>query len=209
MIGKAHQLPFTGLKLSRVVTEMDTAGRFLREFIKSPAEVGSICPSSSVLAAALISPVPLGGEGLIIDLGAGSGPVSAELIRAGIQKDRIIAVEALKGFSSSFSRHCPGVPLIIADAGNLGVVLEQHAPDRKVDAIISSLPFRTMSAEVTAAILAEVRKVMLERGGILVQYSYAWWLRYPLKRHGLAPQRASLVIRNLPPARVEAYAGQR
>lgn len=196
-----------GRKWSHFVNGMGNAGLFLGKFIRYPATVGSVCPSSGALADELVVSVPLGGNGVVIDLGAGSGPVSAALLRGGVAPERILAVDALPGFRAGFTRRCPGVTFIAADARDLKAILDRHAPGRKISAVISSLPLRVLPAKTTQAALSAVKTVLAERGGFFVQYSYAWWLRYPLRSYGFSPRSASMVYRNLPPARVEAYRG--
>ena len=179
---------------------------FLHEFLKAPFCVGSVCPSSGYLTSALVASVPITGDGMIIDLGAGSGIVSENLLRAGVSPERILAVELLPAFNETFSRRCPGIPFIVGDARNLGNILHQHAPGTKLCAVVSSLPFRVMPPGVVREILQELKNVMRDRHGTLIQYTYALWMRYPLKRFGFSPCSSSVVLRNLPPARVEAYA---
>lgn len=178
---------------------------FFLEFMKHPGKVGSICPSGTALAEELLNGMSPDDQGLIIDLGAGSGPVTEHMLQSGIRAERIIAIEALDDFAESFFRRCPGIPLLIGDAGDLKAILDRVAPGRQVSAIISSLPFRAMSPDVTQRILTEIHAVLRERGGKLVQYSYAWWLQYPLKGNGFAPMAAKTVWNNIPPARVETY----
>ena len=99
-----------GLQACRYADVMDktwAAWAFMREFVQSPTHVGSICPSGKALASTLIETVPDDGQGLIIDLGAGSGSVTEELLRAGIAPHRILALELLPGFRDVFT----GVPL--------------------------------------------------------------------------------------------------
>ena len=178
---------------------------FFLQFMKHPERVGSVCPSSRALAEQLSNKADIDEQGLVIDLGAGSGVVSQGMTSIGIQTDRIIAIEALEGFADSFAARCPGIPLVIGDAENLKTILDRVAPGREISAIISSLPFRAMHPATTSAILDAVHVVLRERGGRLIQYSYAWWLQYPLKDDGFTPVAANIVWRNLPPARVEAY----
>jgi phosphatidylethanolamine/phosphatidyl-N-methylethanolamine N-methyltransferase len=178
---------------------------FFLEFMQYPDKVGSVCPSSPALIEQLLNGADIGDQGLVIDLGAGSGVVSEGMLRCGIQTDRIIAIETLEDFAESFAVRCPGIPLVIGDAGNLKTILDRVAPGRKISAILSSLPFRAMLPTTAGVILDGIHAVLRERGGRLVQYSYAWWLRYPLQNNGFSPVAANIVWRNLPPARVEVY----
>ncbi len=192
----------------RSINELRNVGAFLFEFVKHPTTVGSICPSGAALTNRLVGGVSREDDGLVVDLGAGPGPVSARMLRSGIAGDRIIAVETMGVFKEIFTARCPGVRFVVADARNLKTILDREAPGQKISAVVSSLPFRTLGPRLTEEILREVRLVLRERGGVLVQYSYALWLKYPLRKNGFAPGPASVVWRNLPPARVESYRPQ-
>lgn len=177
---------------------------FIREFIQSPSSVGSICPSSRFLAGALIGMIPAG-EGLIVDLGAGSGIVSEALVRSGIAPDRIMPLEISNSFCGAFTKRCPDVPLVVGDACALESIIATHYGSRPVCAIVSSLPIRVLHTSVQKKIMAQIRQVLATRGGVYVQYTYAWWRKYPLSTYDLRPQAACIVMRNIPPAKVEAY----
>ena len=128
-----------------VIKNFYASGIFIKEFIKSPASVGSICPSSPELASSLINAVPDNNDnGLIVDLGAGSGVVTEQLIKIGISPKSIIAIEKSSGFIRIFNKRCPGIPLIISDACSLENILCQYKPECRIKAIISSLPLRSL-----------------------------------------------------------------
>lgn len=188
-----------------IVSILHEKSLFFYEFLKRPAMVGSICPSGEALTRRLLHGLSTEESGLVIDLGAGSGPVSEGIARLGIPKDRIIAIEAIDGFKESFAQKCPGIPFITGDARNLKTILDKEVPGREISAIISSLPFRALGPALTEEILDEVRLVLQERGGRFVQYTYAWWLHYPLQGNGFAPETARIVWNNMPPAKVELY----
>lgn len=185
----------------------------MKEFASSPFHVGSICPSSRWLALRLVgvaqkaalaaSTMPE--EGLILDLGAGSGPVTRELLRAGVSPQRIVAIERSRSFGAAFKRKYRHVPLLVGDAAHLRALLADAYPNVPIAAVISSLPFRSIPRKITEAILLELRQTLTERGGALVQYSYAWWMKDALLPYGFTPLSSHLVIQNFPPARVEAY----
>lgn len=186
---------------------------FVKEFACSPFLVGSICPSSPVLAGQLagmaqqaaLKASQAAADGLILDLGAGPGPVTAELLNIGVSPDRIVAVERSSAFAAAFKRRYRQVPILTGDAANLRQMLAEHFPDKPVCAIISSLPFRSIPRKIASAILWELHATLREHGGVLVQYSYLWWMKHALREHGFKPLLSRLVFQNVPPARVESY----
>lgn len=187
-----------------IAERLRSVGVFFREFVYSPASVGSICSSSRSLAKALIHMAPPK-KGIVIDLGAGSGIISAELIRAGVPPERIMAVEVSEVFCQEFSARCPNVPLIVGNACSLEAIIASHHKNADVCAIISSLPLRVLRTAMVKEIMREVHTVLTKRGGIFIQYTYAWWLNYPLRQYGLVPKATQIVSRNIPPAKIESY----
>ena len=179
---------------------------FIKEFVTAPLHVGSICPSGKALTAMLVRMAhACKRQGLVVDLGAGSGIVTAALLQAGVPPERIVAVEISDGFSQAVSRLHPEVPILTRDARRVGAMLAEHAPGQPICSIISSLPLRVIPAPIVTEIARELQSVLAERGGMLVQYSSAWGMQYPLRKYGLSPRAAGLVMKNIPPARVESY----
>lgn len=199
--------PGAGRKHASAVAagRLQTFGTFFKEFILSPATVGSICPSSAALAFSLISAAPADADGVMVDLGAGSGIVSEQLLKSGVPAERIIAIEKSPGFADAFARRCPEVPLVIGDARSLEKILHDKARDCRINAIISSLPLKSIPAGAVAEIMWEIQSVLQKRGGILIQYTYALWSCHSLRRYGFKPGGSQIVMGNLPPAKVESY----
>ncbi len=189
----------------RLLEKIRVEAGFVKEFVRAPFHVGSICPSSKALTETLIRMAKVGDEGLVVDLGAGSGIVTAELLKAGVAPERIVGVELSPGFAKTFSRLHPTVPVLVGDARDLGALLSRHYTQYRIAAVISSLPLRVIPGSAVREIMHEVRAVLAANGGCLVQYTYAWWMSYPLRRFGLAPTGARMVFKNVPPAKVERY----
>ena len=63
---------------------------FLRRWLKNPGQLGAIAPSSARLANAMARQVPRGGSGPVIELGGGTGKITAGLLRAGIDPARLV-----------------------------------------------------------------------------------------------------------------------
>lgn len=183
------------------------ASLFLQEFLYHPLQVGSVCPSSRYLTAALGNSALSGQDqaGLIIDMGTGTGCVSRQLLRMGIPPEQILAVEISRKFEQTFRQRCKNIQLHIGDGGAIGQLLERDFNSLPVCAIISSLPLLSLPRQMVERILSAWRSLLLERGGVLVQYTYALWNQCALRRFGFCRQSSSLVFRNIPPALVEVY----
>lgn len=139
---------------------------FFRQFLRSPSKVGSVCPRSRLLSCTLVemsleNPAPYG---LIVDLGAGSGVISRQLLQHGVPPERILAVDISEHFHKVFSKHCPDVELHVGDARYLEKIISKHFPSLPLQAVISSLPLRCMPPGAIAEIMLEIRNILRKKG---------------------------------------------
>lgn len=180
---------------------------FFREFLRSPVKVGSICPSSPFLTRALVDSALAGGppRGLFVDLGAGSGVVSRQLLNHGVAPDHILAIDISEQFITLFNKRSPEIDLHIGDARNLSKIIAASFPLLPVAAVISSLPLRNMPLAVISEIMREIRGILCRHHGILIQYTYALWIQSFLESFGFFKISSHYVMCNLPPALVETY----
>lgn len=178
--------------------------QFLLEFLRSPRRVGSICQSSALLTQKLVEAISTPKDGLIVDLGAGTGVVTEQLLKNGYPLSRIVAVEKSPALSQILLKKWPKLHIITEDAAKALERLRTANTYAPVRTIISSLPLRVFSQEAVRNIMEGVH-TLLPDDGCLIQYSYAFWMRFPLKSYGFHPVSSSFVLGNIPPARVELY----
>jgi phospholipid N-methyltransferase len=171
---------------------------FLREWIHDPATVGAVWPSSGRLARRMAACVPHGGEGLVIELGAGTGAVTRALLARGIAEHRLLVVERSPNFVRHLRRKFPSVTVLQGDALRLAELVPSGLP---VDAIVSSLPLRSLPRTDARNIVAQWQQV-LRTGGRAVQFTYDLRNRLHYEPSGLQRHSSHLVWANVPPARV-------
>lgn len=177
---------------------------FFKQFLRTPLTIGSVCPSGHALAHTLAD-LAAGEDrgGMFIDLGAGTGVVTRELLSLGVSAENILAVDICENFGNIFAKYYPQVKLLIDDARNLGrIVSDRGTPIR---AVISSLPLKNMPCSTISAIMNEIWNVLYESGGALIQFTYAVWIRGALSRYGFNLLSRRYVVNNLPPCLVEKY----
>jgi phosphatidylethanolamine/phosphatidyl-N-methylethanolamine N-methyltransferase len=173
---------------------------FAREVFNQPASVGAIWPSSRRLATSVASMVPPNGDGLVVELGGGTGVVTRALLQQGIAPERLVVIERSAVFVRHLRKRFPKVAVLHGDAAELGELLPHG---RNVDAIVSSLPLRSLPSRVAAAIVAQWRALVRD-GGVVVQFTYDLRrLRHPPP--GFLQRASGVVWANLPPARVLAF----
>lgn len=171
---------------------------FFTELLKNPGAIGAVLPSSRALADAMARQLPVVGEGLIVELGAGTGSVTEALLESGIAPERLLIVERSPAFVQHLRDRYPEIKIVHGDATQLHALIP---PNVVVDAIVSSLPLQSLATTEVSAVVKQWHRV-LKAEGIVVQFTYN--LRGLIKRNldGFMEQTKCLVWKNIPPARV-------
>lgn len=181
------------------LARFERAGAFMEQWAHGPRAVGAVCASGASLARRMADMVPPG-DGLVVELGAGTGAVTRAL-RARIAPERLIIIERLPAFCRLLRARFPELSVIQGDATRL---CDYLPPDRPVAAVVSSLPLLSLPAPTQNAIVEQMRSATNEQGCI-IQFTYALWGRSALARAGCLRETRALVLRNVPPARVERF----
>jgi Phospholipid N-methyltransferase len=181
---------------------------FFRQWLKNPRTMASIFPSGRQLGKLMASVLPTGAR-RIVELGAGTGAITAALLKQGIPPQQLLAVEMNPVLHGVLAKRFPQVHLAHGDARHLAGLIAHSGifAGGSVDAVFSSLGMLSMSKELQRDIVAAAFDV-LRAGGVFVQYTYG--LVSPLNDEvrmqlGLRCVSAGLAWRNLPPARVFVY----
>ncbi|MGH6948815.1 MAG: class I SAM-dependent methyltransferase, partial [Kiloniellales bacterium] len=136
--------------------------RFFLLWLQRPGRLGAAVPSGRSLAQAMAAEVDPGRAGLVVELGGGTGSVTAALLAAGVPANDLIVVEREAALAASLRRRFPNVAVIRGDARRLRALLARKgnrlmrgsgdaeatpSPDRSliggeaaVKAVVSSLP---------------------------------------------------------------------
>ena len=178
---------------------------FFRSLIENPRLTGAIAPSGPFLARAMARAAAGAREGLVVELGPGTGPVTRALIESGIARERLVLVEYDPGFCRLLAHRFAPARVVQGDAYDLPLTLAEIS-DRPIAAIVSSLPLLNQPPSVRARLIEDAFDVM-GAGGIFVQFTYG--LRSPIPRQACVNRFSghcgAPIWRNLPPARVWTY----
>lgn len=182
--------------------------RFIRAWLDDPLTTGAVTPSGRFLARMMARQVDPAQDGLVVELGPGTGPVTQALIRRGIAPERLVLVEFDPAFCRLLERRFPRATVIQGDALRLRETLvgKINAP---VAAIVSSLPLLNMQDEQRLGLLSEAFGLMSPQGRF-VQFTYGLASPMPRKPKTCRPvpfssEVSAPVWLNLPPARVWVY----
>jgi phosphatidylethanolamine/phosphatidyl-N-methylethanolamine N-methyltransferase len=171
-------------------------------WLKNPLKIGAVTASSPELAAAMAKHIPAG-DGYVVELGGGTGPVTRAILAAGTPPERLIVVERDATLHRVLCERYPQVRVVLGDAVHLQSLLRKAGIDH-VKAVVSSLPLLSMKKAVQYRIGAQAFAV-LQPGAPFIQFTYGLFSPLPHRRLGVHGAVKARVLQNLPPASVWLY----
>jgi phospholipid N-methyltransferase len=169
----------------------------LTKFFRHGTVVGAVTPSSRWLARAMLRDIDLTSAGCIVELGAGTGAITAELFHRPIRCGRLILVERDADFCRRLEQRFPQAEVVQADARELETILHPRGVER-VDHILCGLALPWFSPANRHRILDASRR-LLTRTGSFRQLTYMPWIHTHVYRRYFEQVRFRFVCRNLPP----------
>lgn len=155
------------------VSPFSPALLFARNFLKYPAMLGSVIPSSPFLVNDLLRQVDWDGARVLVEYGPGVGTITREILKRMRPDATLIAIELNQDFvdylGESIRDH--RFRVVHGSAAHVrGILAEQRlAP---ADYIISGLPYSIMPDAVRRMIVEESRQALKTKGSMLLfQYS--------------------------------------
>lgn len=169
----------------------------LTSFCNNPRAIGSVTPSSPRLAAAMAQESL--GAAHTIELGSGTGPITAALLKLNISSENLISVEVCPILAETLRQRFPQLEVRCESAET---TLMSSPLTASRTAIISSLPFKSLPESVSLGI-QQALSYFLSRNpeSWLVQFTYG--LGQPFS----APEnwhwvKLKTIWRNTPPAAI-------
>jgi len=176
---------------------------FLGRWLRAPHRVGAVAPSSRYLARAMAKQVDLRAQGIVVELGGGTGSVTKALLDVGVPAERLVVVENDERLYHALRRRFPRLKIVHGDARQLTAALRPLGI-HSVSAVVSSLPLVAMPKAIRRKIVDE-SFALLGDAGQFIQYTYG--LTSPLHRRelGLKGRIAARIWLNVPPAVVWSF----
>lgn len=178
---------------------------FARKFFAHGTDIASLVPSSPYLAEATVSPIDWSVTKTVLEVGAGTGPITAVLVSRAPKTCRLLILERDHDFvlvlQEKFAS-CENVEIIEGDVKNMVAILEAHGL-QTVDAIVSGLGVAVFPREFQDLYFEQVKKV-LSPGGIYTQITetpLALFFRNIYERY-FRSVKFQTVLLNIPPAGV-------
>lgn len=178
----------------------------LIHFIKDLKKVGAIAPSSKFLAKDLVKQLkndiknnncsPLN----ILEIGAGTGPLTKEITKYLRPDDRLNIVEINDHFFDVISKKFNQSNISIFHQDILN-----HNPSIKYDYIFSSLPYEAMSEELIRSIWTK-KLELCQEPAFICYFKYVSFRKFKCDFEEQIVNRfqrnKKIVLRNLPPAKL-------
>jgi phosphatidylethanolamine/phosphatidyl-N-methylethanolamine N-methyltransferase len=176
---------------------------FLRSWIERPLSIGAIAPSGRALARAMAAYVEPSVRGPVIELGAGTGPITEALVAQGIDPARLVLVEFDPTFCRLLRLRYPAATVVQGDAFGLKRLLGSLRL-KPAAAVISGLPLLIKPLKIRLKLLHEAFAVMLP-GAPFVQFTYSTTAPIPAALDRVRVEASARIWMNVPPARVWVY----
>ncbi len=179
---------------------------FFRRFLAHPLRLASILESSPALSRIVAEQLSCDADDYVVELGAGTGPVTRALLAAGVSPDRLIAVEIDAQMAGFLRQSFPGVTVVEDDALDLRQVVPPEAL-KKIGAVICGVPISLLPAAQQRE-LVDLMLSLLPPGRPFLAYTHRLTSPLPAEALGLTGERRAFTLLNLPPASVWAYQKQ-
>jgi phospholipid N-methyltransferase len=170
--------------------------RFLRAFAANPRQVGAILPTSRLAVRDMLDMGDVPAARLVVELGAGTGSQTGEILARLAPDAKLIALEIDPGLAELLRGRYddPRLQVVCDSAENLG----DHLGAELADVLVCALPFTSLDAGLRRRILESMPRA-LAAGGVALVIQYSPLIQSELRR--LFPSvRRRISPLNVPPA---------
>ncbi len=170
--------------------------RFLRAFAANPRQVGAVLPTSRYAVRDMLDLGDVPGAGLVVELGAGTGVQTGEILARMRPDARLVALEIDPALARLLEERFddPRLNVVCGSAEDL----EKHLDGERADVLVCALPFTSLEPGLRRRILDSLPRALAPRGvALVIQYSPL--IQSELRR--LFPSvRRRISVLNVPPA---------
>lgn len=174
-----------------------------KAWLKEPAQISSLVPSSHVLTEELADRDCVRTAKLVVDLGPGTGETTQALLRHMRDSARLISIEKSEHLMEPLRKITdPRAIVLNGDAR----FLRRHLDEAGLgppDVIVSGIPFSTMPDDVAEQLIDEIDHA-LPAGGTFIAYQLSKRIE-ELARPRFGEPKVEHVWLNLPPLRVFSW----
>jgi phospholipid N-methyltransferase len=171
-----------------------------KKFIRKGTSVASFSPSQGSLCRQMCANIDYDTVQCIVELGAGTGPVTAEIIKRLKPHTRFLIVEIDPDFCTRLRDRFPGADVIEGDASKMEELLAARGLTQ-VDHVISGLPLPSFPKVLRDGIIRSSAKVLTPTGTFR-QLTNMPWVYMGLYKKYFREVKFNFVPLNIPPSGV-------
>lgn len=171
-----------------------------KKFVTQGTAIATPAPSGRYLVREMLKGIDFDTAKVIVELGAGTGPITDILLKKVKPHTRLLIVEIEPDFCKRLRARFPHAEIVEGNAAHLDQLLADRGVGQ-VDHMVSGLPMPSIPHPVRKAIFESAMKCMSPDGIFrqLTVMPYVYWNFY---RHYFQDVTFKLVPMNLPPAGV-------
>lgn len=172
--------------------------KFIKQSFLNPRTVGAIMPSSIFSAKKMVAPIDFKQAKIIVEVGAGTGVFTEELVRQKRVDTTLIVIEINESFAKQLKEKYRTNHSVIVINNSAEYMNEYLLELGKVDYVISGIPFASIPRQLSTKILQNVSSLLKEKGQfITIQYTKRQFQFISSFFNSLHVERVYL---NIPPA---------
>lgn len=175
-----------------------------RQVLKNPRGLGTIAPSSPYLAKAVADAAAITHEYYVVEIGAGTGPLTEELSTR-VHPDKFMIFEPNPDMATILREKYPQFPLYVEYASKLPQICAEKSWAH-VDVVVSSIPWSLLKEKDIEETIDAVCKVLAPQGKMFtLVYAHAQYFPSSLTLEKKFNQsfekvyRTKIVLGNIPP----------
>ncbi len=174
---------------------------FLGKFLRHGTAIASLAPSSRWLSRTTVRNVDWDRARVLVELGAGTGPITRVLAERARHHCRVVVVERDPDFARLLRaryEHLPNLDIIEGDVRDLAGMLADRGIG-PADHVISGLPVPSFPKSLQHDLFRVVRAALAPEG-TYNQITEMPWVYWPFYRRYFDEVRFAFEPRNFPPA---------
>lgn len=167
----ASRSPLQRLR-ARIAVTLGPASLFLRGFVRDPAMVGAIVPSSRQTIDRVLAKVDWEACRVFVEYGPGVGTFSRPVLQRMRRDARLIVIDTSAAFIDHLNATINDTRFsaVHGSAADVEAIVAAHG-HAQADYVLSGLPFTTLPPGIGDAIMAATHRV-LRPGGAFMVYQY-------------------------------------
>lgn len=175
---------------------------FFKRWIQHPSQLGTLAPISKTLARNSAQLISSPEDKIVVEIGAGTGRLSREILKTGVKPSHFYAVELDKDLCQFLKQTIPNAHIIHGDACYLTDMLPREIIG-KVDILYSVIPLMYLPQPTRNQIYTSGRSILKETGRF---YHVCYSPVSPFKNENtIQSQRVFSKWMNIPPGFVWSF----